>query len=81
MADDTPSPARGPARSVRVTLNGAPVVLAAPATVADVVAHLGVGEQGVAVALGREVVPRSAWGIVEVPDGALVEVVTAAPGG
>lgn len=53
------------------------------ATVADLVAELGVpaGGRGVAVALDGEVVPRGAWDRTAVPDGAAVEIVTAVQGG
>ncbi len=66
---------------VSVTLNGDPVLLAQGTTVAAVVEQLAPGGRGVAVAIDREVVPRSAWADVVVVDGAVVEVVTAAAGG
>jgi sulfur carrier protein len=65
----------------RATVNGRETELAAGTTVADVVAALCPTGRGVAVALDREVVPRSSWGAVVVPEGAAVEVVTAAAGG
>jgi sulfur carrier protein len=37
--------------------------------------------RGVAVAIDGEVVPRSTWASTTVPDGASVEIVTAAAGG
>lgn len=64
-----------------ITLNGEPVALPEGATVADVVARLCTTDRGVAVAVDREVVPRSRWAVVVVPPGAAVEVVTAAAGG
>ena len=66
---------------MRATVNGRPVELAAGATVADVVAAVCRSDRGVAVAVDREVVPRSRWTVVVVAEGALVEVVTAAAGG
>jgi len=53
------------------------------ATVAELVAELGVpaAGRGVAVALDGEVVPRGAWESTAVPDGAAVEIVTAVQGG
>lgn len=51
------------------------------ATVAGLLARLGAPERGVVVALDGEVVVRSAWGETDVPDGARVEVLTAAAGG
>ena len=55
----------------------------AGATVAQLVAELGVPAEGrgVAVALDGEVVPRTAWERTAVPDGAAVEIVTAVQGG
>jgi sulfur carrier protein len=64
-----------------VTVNGEPVDLAAGATGADVVAAVCPTDRGVAVAIDREVVPRSRWATVAVTEGARVEVVTAAAGG
>jgi len=68
---------------VDVVLNGAPLRLAAGATVADAVGACGVAadERGVAVALDREVVPRAAWAATPLPDGARVEVLRATAGG
>jgi len=64
-----------------VTVNGTRRDFASGTSVADVVAALGTSDRGVAVALGREVVPRSQWAACEVPDGAELEIVTAAAGG
>jgi sulfur carrier protein len=66
-----------------ILLNGRPVELAAPATVAAAVACAGGdGERGgVAVAVDGEVVPRSAWTRTELSDGQRVEVVGAIQGG
>ncbi len=71
----------GHERRITVAVNGQAVVLPDGSTVADVVAALGPVGRGVAVAVGREVVPRSAWSSVALADGAAVEVVTAAAGG
>jgi sulfur carrier protein len=53
------------------------------ATVAELVAELGVpaGGRGVAVAVDGEVVPRGAWERTALADGAAVEIVTAVQGG
>jgi sulfur carrier protein len=69
--------------SVHVVVNGADVQLPAGATVADAVRACGVAatERGVAVALNREVVPRTAWPATPLPDGARVEVLRATAGG
>ncbi|MGH9093090.1 MAG: sulfur carrier protein ThiS [Acidimicrobiales bacterium] len=64
-----------------ITLNGEPVDVDDGTTVADVVAGLCTTDRGVAVAVDREVVPRSRWAEVVVPPGSRVEVVTAAAGG
>jgi sulfur carrier protein len=66
---------------VEVTVNGQARRLAPGTTVAEVVASVCGTCGGVAVALGREVVPRSEWDRLVVPEGAAVEVVTAAAGG
>ena len=66
-----------------LTVNGDALDLPAGSTVADVVARLiGTGDpKGIAVAVEREVVPRSAWGSTVVTSGSRIEVVTAAAGG
>jgi sulfur carrier protein len=66
-----------------ILLNGKSSELRAGATVASVLAHLGVDRdaRGVAVAVDGEVVPRSSWEIFALPDGARVEVLTAMQGG
>ncbi|MGO9458349.1 MAG: sulfur carrier protein ThiS [Acidimicrobiales bacterium] len=66
---------------MRATVNGEAVELADGSTVAAVVARLCPSDRGVAVAVDREVVPRSVWDTVVVTEGASVEVVTAAAGG
>ena len=68
-------------RTVTVSVNGAPREVAAGTTVAALLAELGAASRGIAVAVDREVVPRSSWGDVVVEEGAQVEVVTAAAGG
>lgn len=75
-----------------VTVNGETRELPAGATIANVVASLGVsslggspsegpGGRGVAVALAGAVVPRSAWAGTQLCDGARVEVLAATQGG
>lgn len=76
-----PERGRGGASAVHVRVNGTVAVLEAGTTVADVVASVCPSDRGVAVAVDREVVPRSRWASVVVTDGAHVEVVTAAAGG
>lgn len=62
-----------------ILVNGEPH--ATVATVSELVARLGVGERGVAVAIDGEVVPRSQWHARALADGARVEVVGAVQGG
>jgi sulfur carrier protein len=69
------------ASSVHVTVNGAPLELAGGTSVAQLVAETCHSDRGVAVALDREVVPRSSWPTVIILEGASVEIVTAAAGG
>jgi sulfur carrier protein len=68
---------------VIVHVNGEARDLRDGATVAEVVAALGVASdtRGVAVAVEREVVPRSAWAATVLSSGARVEVLTAIQGG
>ncbi len=67
--------------SVQVWVNGESTEWRAEATVAEVVAALCDSEQGVAVAIGREVVPRSQWVSTQLTEGDRLEIVTAAAGG
>ena len=62
-----------------ITLNGEPFPLDGTATVADLLD--GRGPDGVAVAVNREVVPRSRHGDWRLADGDVVEVVSAVQGG
>ncbi len=66
---------------VAVIVNGQPQQVAPGTTVAALVRGLTRSPRGVAVALDREVVPRSSWDEVVVGEGANVEVVTAVSGG
>lgn len=66
---------------IRASVNAEPVELADGATVADVIGLLGADPRGIAVALDREVVPRSQWATTVIPERARIEVVTAAAGG
>jgi sulfur carrier protein len=50
-------------------------------SVAALLERRGIDARGVAVAVNGEVAPRSSWGATRVPDGALVEILTAAAGG
>jgi sulfur carrier protein len=66
---------------MNVTVNGATDDLPAGTSVDDVVARLGRGRSGIAVAVNDEVVPRSRWPAVALADGDRVEILTAAQGG
>jgi sulfur carrier protein len=66
---------------VAAVLNGATTSFPSGTTVADVVEDLCPGGRGVAVAIDREVVPRSRWTDAVIEEGAVIEVVTAAAGG
>jgi sulfur carrier protein len=64
-----------------VTINGETDDLPERSNVDVVVARLGRGRKGIAVAINDTVVPRSLWSSVELVDGDRVEVLTAAQGG
>ena len=68
---------------MNVVLNGQPRDLPDGATVADAVSASGMPAlaRGVAVAVDREVVPRSQWGETALADGQRVEVLEAVQGG
>ena len=78
---DSPNADAGPGDLVIITVNGTELHVATTTTVADLVAERCASSRGVAVAVGREVVPRSQWSSVGVTSGAYVEIVTAAAGG
>lgn len=64
-----------------MVVNGEEREFPAGATLSDVVAAIATDGRGLAVAVGREVVPRSAWDAFVVAGDARVEVVAAAAGG
>ncbi len=66
---------------IEVLVNGEPLQLPAGTTVAELVARISPSPRGVAVAVDRDVVPRSRWASAELAAGAQIEVVTAAAGG
>ncbi len=66
---------------MQVTVNGAATDIADDATVAALVGTLTSESRRVAVALGGEVVPRSAWERTVLRAGDAVEVLTAVAGG
>jgi sulfur carrier protein len=66
-----------------VTVNGDRLIVAAGSTIADLVARLieGPEPRGIAVAVDRNVIPRSEWATTRVQAEAPIEIVTAAAGG
>lgn len=66
---------------LRLVVNGEPMPAAEGTTVADVVARLGCGTRGVAVAVNSELVPRGQWEGFKLADGDRVEVLHAVAGG
>jgi sulfur carrier protein len=66
---------------MQVWINGERCELADGARVRDALAALGVPDNGVAVAVDGEVVPRADWSSAALADGARVEVLTAVQGG
>ena len=64
-----------------LTVNGEPSRAPAGARVTDLVARLGLDGHRVAVAIGREVVPRSEHALRELRDGDRVEILEAVGGG
>ena len=67
--------------SVAVTVNGEERPVEPGATVATLVAALGLEPRGVAVAVDGEVVPRREWDAHALAGGERVEVLTIAQGG
>ena len=68
-------------RHVSVTVNGVPRDVPAGSTLDALVDALAVGPRGIAVAVDRQVVPRSEWAALVVRAGSVVEIVSAAAGG
>jgi sulfur carrier protein len=66
---------------MNVVVNGDARALRDGGSVADVVAALGCGPSGIAVAVNGAVVPRSAWTRCTLAPDDRVEVLTAAQGG
>ncbi|GAB3461279.1 sulfur carrier protein ThiS [Actinophytocola sediminis] len=66
---------------MKVTVNGEVHAVADGATVADLLAGLGMPAAGIAVAVNGEVVTRAWHARTVLPDAAVVEVLTAVQGG
>ena len=68
-------------RVVQVMVNGEARALEAGATVADLVAALGLGPRRIAVEVNRAVVPRAEYGATALRDGDAVEIIHFVGGG
>ena len=64
-----------------IYINGLPLVLDRPISLADLLARQHLDRGGIAVALNREVVQRRHWASVEVKEGERVEILQAVAGG
>lgn len=69
------------AATIALSVNDEARVLPAGATVSDLVDGLGCGRRGVAVAVGEQIVARSAWETTKLEAGDRVEVLHAVQGG
>jgi len=67
--------------ALSITVNGEPRPIAAGTRVSDLVAQLGLDGRRVAVAIGRDVVPRSQHAQRALRDGDRVEILEAVGGG
>jgi thiamine biosynthesis protein ThiS len=66
---------------MRIVVNGKPLEVAESLTIDGLLAHLGVKREYTAVAVNREVAPRSAYGSMTLSDGDRVEIVRPMGGG
>lgn len=66
---------------IEIRVNGVDTELADGTTVAGLLAARGIEAGGIAVALNGEVVPRAGHATTVLPDGAVLEVLTAVQGG
>ncbi len=67
--------------ALRLAVNGEPCRAPAGSHVTDLIAQLGLDGRRVAVAIGREVVPRSQHALRQLRDGDRVEILEAVGGG
>lgn len=65
---------------MEITVNSKPLTLSG-STVADLVGQLGLPSDGVAVAVGADIVPRGEWATRALEEGANVMIIKAASGG
>jgi thiamine biosynthesis protein ThiS len=68
-------------RPLTLTVNGEPLDLPGPATVATLIAHLQLDTRKVAVELNREIVPRSTYATTSLNAGDTLEIVHFIGGG
>ncbi len=66
---------------MKITLNGEPVEMKGPLTIAGLVATLGIEPRKVAVEQNRVIVPKSQYAVAPVSDGDIVELVHFVGGG
>lgn len=66
---------------MRIRLQGVETEVPEKVTVKELVRSLGRGEDGVAVAVALEVVPRAQWGDTRLADGDRVDIIWAVGGG
>ena len=66
---------------MKITVNGDPADVADGETIDDLLAAIGTGPKGIAVAVNGEVVSRSRWSDTALAEDDRVEVLTAAQGG
>ena len=66
---------------IGIILNGELTSIESGTSVEELIGAILTSQRGVAVAIGRTVVPRSAWSTTSFEDGAVVEIVTAVAGG
>jgi sulfur carrier protein len=78
---NSPDAKQGLATGVRITLNGEEYAVQAAATVAELLAELGVGDRRVAVLCNGQVVGPAARADARLEPGARLELITLAGGG
>ena len=67
--------------SILLTVNGEAVELASTTRLDELVARYSSSSKGIAVAVDRQIVPRSAWSMTLIAPGSSIEIVAAAAGG
>jgi sulfur carrier protein len=66
---------------VFITVNGKPIEIEAGTTIDGLLAHLAIKREYTAVAVNREITPKSDYAIVKLADGDKVEIVRPMGGG